>query len=122
MVETFIGLGLVVLFCVGGFAVVATPESLVWAGIGLAVLGFGYGIPTAIVYHWRLFRSLERCNRLPRRWWLSPTSHHDRLPPEDRRGVLVWGAIGGSGFVVIVIGIVLTTLGLWRMLSSDASS
>jgi hypothetical protein len=51
---------------------------------------------------------------LPDRWWLSPTSHHDLVPPEDRGRVLLWAAIGGSGFVVVVLGIVLTSIGLWR--------
>ena len=55
--------------------------------------------------------------RLPERWWLSPTSHHDLIPAGDRRFVLVWGTIGGSGFLVIVLGIVVITVGLWRMLS-----
>ena len=28
--------------------------------------------------------------------------------------VLLWAAIGGSGFLVVVLGILLTSLGLWR--------
>jgi hypothetical protein len=117
VVESLIGLALVALFCLIGWAVGADPESLIRAGMGLAAVGFLYGIPTAVVYHWLLYRSLAREDRLPRRWWLSPTSHHDLVPREDRRGVFVWGAVGGSGFVVIVAGILLTTIGLWRMLS-----
>ena len=34
----------------------------------------------------------------------------------DRRSVFVWGAIGGSGFLVIVLGILVTSIGLWQML------
>lgn len=117
MIESLIGVGLFSLFCVIGWAVGADPEALMWGGMGLAAAGFAYGIPTAIVYHWLLYRSLVRANRLPARWWLSPTSHHDRVPPGDRRRVFVWGALGGSGFLVIVMGIVLTTVGLWRTLS-----
>lgn len=116
MIESLIVVGLVTLLGVAGWAMTATAESLLRAGIGLAVVGFAYGIPTAIVYHWRLYRSLVRCDRLPPRWWLQPTALHDRIPPEDRRGVLAWGAIGGSGFLVIVLGIVLTATGVWRML------
>ena len=117
MIETLISLGLVVLFCVIGWAFSASADSLIWGGIGLAAVGFAYGIPTAIVYHWRLHRSLVRSGRLPRRWWLQPTAHHDLIPRDERAGVLVWGALGGSGFLLIVLAIILTSIGLWRTLA-----
>ena len=118
MFETLLALGFVVLFASVAWAANAGAESMIWAGLALAAVGFGYGIPTAIVYHWRLHRSLSRAGRLPERWWLSPTSHHGLIPREDRRGVLRWGAIGGSGFLVIVLGIILLTVGLWRTLAA----
>lgn len=118
MVETWIGLGLVALFGLAGWALLTEPESLIRSGMALAAVGFAYGIPTAIVYHGLLYRALTRCHRLPRRWWLSPTSHHARLPADDRRSVLAWGAVGGSGFVVVLLGIGMTTLGLWRLLAA----
>jgi len=117
VVETLISLALVILFCVIGFSAAAGPETMIWGGVGLAVLGFAYGIPSAIVYHWKLYRSLVRCDRLPERWWLSPTSHHGLVPRGERSGVWVWGAIGGSGFGVIVLGIGVTSIGLWRTLA-----
>ena len=117
MVETLISLGLIFLFCVIALAVGAAAESLIWGGLGLAAIGFGYGIPTAIVYHWRLHRSLLRAGRLPARWWLNPTVLHERIPRDERWGVLIWGAVGGSGFGVIVLGIIITSIGLWRILS-----
>lgn len=116
MIETLLSLGLFILFCLVAFAANADSEAMIWAGVALAAVGFGYGIPTAIVYHWRLWASLRRAGRLPERWWLSPTSHHGLLPSDERRGVLVWGAIGGTGFLVIVLGIVFTAVGLWRTL------
>jgi len=118
LVETFISLALIGLFFLIGWATQAPADTLILAGLGFAALGFGYGIPTAIVYHWRLYQSLLARDRLPARWWLQPTSLHDQIPPEDRAGVFLWGAIGGSGFVVILIGIVLTSLGLWRTLNA----
>lgn len=114
MFETLIGLGIVALFCVLAWAARASAEALLFGGLGLAAFGFAYGIPTAIVYHWLLHRALSRAGRLPERWWLSPTSHHGALPPADRPRVLLWAAIGGSGFLVVVLGILLTSLGLWR--------
>lgn len=101
-------------FCVLAFATKASTESLLFGGLGLAGLGFAYGIPTAIVYHWLLYRALVRHDRLPPRWWISPTSHHALVPPSERPPILFWAAIGGSGFLVVVVGILLTTLGLWR--------
>lgn len=118
MFETLISVGLVVLFCVIGFALNAGGETLIWGGIGLAAAGFAYGIPAAIVYHWRLHASLSRANRLPPRWWLNPTSLHAQIPREDRFRVLLWGGLGGSGFLIIVLGILLTSIGLWRTLVS----
>ena len=118
MIESLIVVGLVTLFCVAGWATMASAESLLQVGIGLAAIGFAYGIPTAIVYHWRLYRSLSRAGRLPPRWWHQPTALHDRIPGADRAGVLFWGAIGGSGFLVIVLGIVLTAAGVWRTLAA----
>ncbi len=116
--ESMISGALVGLFILIGWAIQAPAESLILAGLGCAAVGFGYGIPTAIVYHWRLYRSLLACGRLPTRWWLQPTALHDRIPAEDRLGVLLWAGIGGSGFVVVVVGILLTSIGLWHTLSA----
>ena len=116
MFESLISLGFLVLFCIIGWALGASASSLVWGGIGLAALGFAYGIPAAIVYHWRLRRSLLRQGRLPARWWLQPTSHHDLIPRDEQTSVLLWGAVGGSGFLVVLVGIILTSIGLWRTL------
>jgi hypothetical protein len=115
VIESLISLGLIATLCIIAWAIGANAETLVRGGIGLAVVGFAYGIPAAIVYHWRLRQSLIRCGRLPERWWLQPTAHHALLPAHERMGVLVWGAIGGSGFLVIVLAIILTSIGLWRM-------
>lgn len=116
MTEALISLGIVILFSVLAWAANAGAEGMVWGGIAIATIGFAYGLPTAAVYHWRLWRVLVREDRLPARWWISPPAHHGLLPPEDRPGVVFWGAIGGSGFVVIVLGILVTSVGLWRML------
>jgi hypothetical protein len=117
MLESLIGLGLVSLLGLVAWAANADAEALIRSGMALASAGFAFGIPTAIVYHWRLRASLVRAQRLPRGWWISPTRHHGLVPIAERRGVLVWGALGGSGFVVIVLGLVLTSIGLWRLLT-----
>ncbi len=118
MIESLISLGLIAFLCLIAWAIGADAETLIWGGIGLAAVGFAYGLPAAAVYHWRLRQSLKRCGRLPERWWLNPTSLHDLIPADDRMGVFVWGAVGGSGFLVIVLAIILTSIGLWRMFES----
>ncbi len=118
MLETFLSVMLVGLFFLIAWATQASAETLLFGGLSVAAVGFGYGIPTAIIYHWRLYRSLISCDRLPARWWLQPTSLHDQIPADDRMGVFFWGAIGGSGFVVVLVGIILTSMGLWRTLSA----
>ena len=117
MFETLIGVAVVAVFCLLAWAATATPEALLFGGLGLAAVGFAYGIPTALVYHWLLHRALTRHGRLPARWWISPTSHHGLLPAAERGRVLRWAAVGGSGFGVIVLGILLTSIGLWRFQS-----
>ena len=116
MLESALSLGIVILFSVIAWAANAGAETMVWGGIAISAIGFAYGIPTAVVYHWMLYRSLVRAERLPDRWWVSPTSHHGLIPRGERGGVYAWGAIGGSGFLVIVLGILVTGVGLWRLL------
>lgn len=108
---------LVGLFFLMGWTADAPAESILFAGLALTALGFGYGIPTALVYHYRLYQALVAVDRLPVRWWLQPTALHDQIPSHDRAGVLRWAAIGGSGFVLVVVGIILTSMGVWRTLS-----
>ena len=121
MFEIAISTALIGLFVLMSWAASAASESILYAGLVFAAIGFAYGIPAAGVYHWRLYRSLLAAGRLPVRWWLNPTALHDQIPAADRRRVLTWGALGGSGFVVIVLGILLTTFGLWRTFSAAAA-
>lgn len=117
MLEALISLGIVILFSVLAWAANAGAEAMVWGGVAISAIGFAYGLPASIVYHWMLYRSLVRADRLPDRWWLSPTSHHTLIPRDERARIYTWGAIGGSGFMVIVLGILVTGVGLWRLLA-----
>jgi len=114
VLEALIGLALVALFGAAALAARASAEALLVAGLSLAAAGFAFGLPTAAVYHWLLHRALVRAGRLPARWWISPTAHHGLVPPGERRAVVVWAALGGAGFAVVVLGILATALGLWR--------
>ncbi len=116
MLESMIVAGVVGLLTLAAWATGADPESLIRNGLRTSTAGFAFGIPTAIVYHWRLRASLLRARRLPRRWWISPTRHHELIPIGERRGVLFWGTLGGVGFAVILVGLGLTSAGVWRLL------
>jgi hypothetical protein len=63
-----------------------------------------------------LYRSLARVGVLPGRWWLKPTSLHHLIPLEDRTSVLAWCVAGALGFLLIVFGIVLASVGAFRLL------
>ncbi len=102
-----------------GISLAATlaPELVFWCGVWAVAGGFGLGVPTGAVYHLLLYRSLQRVDALPERWWLRPTTLHDRIPGEDRGAVLAWCYVGAAGFMVIVFGIVLACVGSYRLLT-----
>jgi hypothetical protein len=91
-------------------------EALLRLGFWLVVAGLGFGLPTGAVYHLALHRSLERAGRLPPRWWLNPTSHHRRLPPDDAPRVLAWCRAGALGCAVVFAGCGVAALGVWKAL------
>ena len=97
MVVVLTSLAIALLLTLATWAVGADPESLVWVGLGVAALGFAYGIPTALVYHWLLYRALVRAKRLPARWWVSPTSHHALVRHDDRRSIYLCARSEGVG-------------------------
>ena len=97
-------------------AATLSPEMVLWGGIWLVAGGFGLGLPTGAIYHLMLFRSLGRADVLPGNWWLKPTSLHHLIPMEDRFSVLSWCFAGALGFLVIMFGIVLASVGAYRLL------
>jgi hypothetical protein len=96
-----------------GWAVVGLLPRLVELGtlFGLSATlvlgGLGVGLPAALVYHVLLGRALARAGPAPRRWWLDPVRHHRDLPKGSRLGVLVWFGLGGTGFLLTMLGCVL---------------
>jgi hypothetical protein len=101
-----------------GLVLTTSPAHVLWIGIWLVALGFGLGLPTGAIYHLMLYRSLGPMGLLPDRWWLKPTSLHDRIPSHDRLSVLRWCAAGAIGFFVIVSGIALASIGAYRLVAS----
>ena len=111
MLETFI----VVLLSAGLWGIYTAmnldPEMLLFGGLWIVGAGFALGLPTGAIYHYVLFQSLRRVDALPARWWLRPTTLHDRIPQGDRIHVLGWCYAGAAGFLLILIGIAITASG-----------
>jgi len=91
------------------------PEMLLFAGLWVVAAGFALGLPTGAIYHYALYRSLQRVDALPSRWWLRPTALHDRIPEGDRFHVLAWCAAGAAGFLLILVGVALAASGALRI-------
>ena len=90
-----------------------TPwETLYASGIWLTLAGFVVGVPTGFIYHVRLFQVLRPRGELPRGLYWRPLRFNACLPREERAGVMVWCYIGGLGFLVICLGLVLMGAGV----------
>jgi hypothetical protein len=111
MVELLVVLALLI-GLVGTPALVAVASWEVTFGVGLSlvVLGMAVGVPAGAYYHLRLWRALKPTGL----WWLHPIPLNRQLQPADRGPVLRWMRIGAVMFGVIIIGLVLTVVGVVR--------
>jgi hypothetical protein len=114
MGELLIALGICAALGAVAALFAAAPASLLLAGFWTTLAGLALGIPTGLLYHLALYRSLVACARLPARWWVAPTSLHHLLPDADRARVLAWCVAGAAGFAISVLGCALVALALWR--------
>jgi hypothetical protein len=90
-----------------------TPwETLYYNGIWVTVAGFIVGVPTGLFYHVRLYRLLNPRGELPRGWYWRPLRFNAHLRPEERTGVMAWCYIGGLGFAIICLGLVMMGAGV----------
>lgn len=87
-------------------------ESLYYGGIWVTVAGFVLGVPTGFMYHVRLYQVLNPRGELPRGWFWRPLRYNSRLRREERNGVMSWCYVGGFGFVVICIGLLMMGAGV----------
>ena len=87
-------------------------ESLYYGGIWVTVAGFVLGVPTGFMYHVRLYQVLNPRGELPRGWLWRPLRSNSRLRREERNGVMSWCYVGGFGFVVICIGLLMMGAGV----------
>jgi len=90
-----------------------TPwETLYYNGIWLVAAGFLVGVPTGFIYHVRLYRVLAPRGELPPRWYWKPLRFNVCLRREERPGVMVWCYVGGLGFLVICVGLLMMGAGV----------
>lgn len=87
-------------------------QSLYYGGIWVTVAGFAFGVPTGLVYHVRLFQVLHPRGELPTGWYWRPLQYNARLRPAERRSVMSWCYLGGAGFAVICLGLLIMLAGL----------
>jgi hypothetical protein len=72
---------------------------------GLIVVGMGVGVPTGVVYHVMLWRTLQAWGQSTRGLVWNPVPLHDRVPAAARGPFLVWFWIAGGAFVLVVLGL-----------------
>ncbi|HSN83919.1 MAG TPA: hypothetical protein VLS88_15160 [Polyangiales bacterium] len=90
-----------------------TPwETLYETGIWITAAGFVVGLPTGLLYHIRLYQVLSPRGELPRGWYWRPLRFNARLGEDERAGVMAWCYVGGIGFVIICIGLVMMGAGV----------
>src|SRR5262249_61610128 len=95
MLETLLVLAVLALSSLAAWAYTTLgAEPLLLAGFWAVVAGLGFGLPTGLVYHLELRRSLAGAGVLPPRWWLDPTALHAQLPAHDAFRVLLWCRLG----------------------------
>jgi hypothetical protein len=101
----------------GAWAWTSVPApALLAAGAWLVAGGLAFGLPTGVVYHLALRRSLLALGALPRRWWLRPLALHPHLPADDEPRVLLWCRLGALGCAIAFLGCAVFALGAFRLL------
>ena len=115
MFEVLIAVTAGALLWVATLAMHVDPELLLFGGLWTTGAGFAVGLPAGAIYHYVLYRSLERADALPDGWWWRPLSHHDSVPAADRFSVLAWCYAGAAGFLVILTGLAITAAGALRI-------
>jgi hypothetical protein len=114
MLEALLLVALLLGFGALAVLLAVAPPTLLVAGFWLAVAGLAFGVPTGLLYHIELRRSLLSRDRLPSRWWLRPTSLHGEIAEADRFRVLAWCYAGAAGFLLSIAGCALVAVAAVR--------
>jgi len=117
MLETGLVIGTLLALSGGAWAWTAlAPDVLLVAGVWLVAGGLVLGLPTGLLYHLALRRSLLDAGRLPARWWLQPIALHPLVPSRDALRIMVWCRLGALGCGVAFLGCAVFALGALRTL------
>jgi hypothetical protein len=113
MPEALMVLAVVLLLVVAGtLAAALSWDAIVLLGAAVAVGGFLLGVPTGFYYHVKLHAFLSPRGQLPRGWWWSPVRYHRLLLDAERPRVMPWFYLGAAGFAVVILGSLVTALGV----------
>ncbi len=117
MLEAGLAIGALAALSGGAWAWSAlAPDALLATGFWLVAAGLGFGLPTGLLYHIELRRSLLALGRLPERWWLHPIALHPLLPGEAVFRVMAWCRLGALGCAMAFLGCGVFALGAFRLL------
>lgn len=81
-------------------------------GIAVTLLGAVIGLPTGTIYHIQLYRMLRARGALPAHWYWQPIPLNSKLMVWERPHVLPWCYVGGVGFSLMVLGLIVLILAL----------
>lgn len=112
MIELAVVAFVAVSLIAAGAAMLLPWTTLFVIGAWVTAAGFLLGVPTGVVYHVQLHRSLAPRGALSKRWIWNPIDNHVHLRPAERRRVLPWCYAGAAGFVVICLGMLLVVFGM----------
>lgn len=118
MRELAIVLGVTAVMCLVSGIWFIPWESLYHGGIWVTLIGFVVGVPSGLMYHVRLYQTLDPRGELPPGWFWRPIRYNACLREEERAGVMLWCYIGGAGFAIICLGLLLMAAALGDMLQS----
>ena len=82
-------------------------ESTLDWGWWTTAAGMILGVPTGVVYHIQLYRALSRRAALPEGWIWRPIQLNAVLTSDERRWVMPWCVVGGFGFLLVAVGLVM---------------
>jgi hypothetical protein len=112
MREGLLVLGVLAALALAGALWLADWRTLMWAGAGILAAGWLVGLPVGVAFHVALRSALARRGPVPRGWIWRPGALERELDPAERRMTAPLMYVAGSGFLLMVLGLVLLATGM----------